>query len=33
MQALAQQGFDAESLHKIALGNWMRVLEETWLSP
>lgn len=28
--ALREQGFDGDSIYKIAFGNWVRVLGETW---
>jgi membrane dipeptidase len=30
MVALADHGFSAEDLRKLAHGNWVRVLEKTW---
>jgi membrane dipeptidase len=30
LEALRQAGFDAAGIEKIARGNWMRVLEQTW---
>lgn len=28
---LAERGYSEEDLYQIGVGNWMRVLEETWL--
>ena len=32
MDALRERGYDDEALHKLAHGNWLRVLKATWAS-